>query len=68
MLDARPLDHPPEDQLVLPLREKLIDEADEGLMDIVLRHGRADTVDISACQGNHPVNLGPDPNSGIQSP
>jgi hypothetical protein len=43
------LDHPPKDQLVLPLRQKLVDEANEGLVDVVLRHGRAGPVDIRVC-------------------
>jgi hypothetical protein len=46
------LDHPPEDQLVLPLRQKLVDEANEGLVDVVLRHGRADPVDIRVCHNS----------------
>jgi hypothetical protein len=56
MLDPRALHQALEDELVLALRQELVDEAYERLMDVVLGYCGADPVDICACHEIHPIN------------
>ena len=49
VLDLRPLRHAPEQQLGAAVRQKLVDEFDEGRVHVMVGHGRPDPVDISHC-------------------
>jgi hypothetical protein len=60
MSDFRPLDHSLEKNLSFTIRQELIDEVDEGLVDVVLWDGSTNTVDIGDCHEGHLAARNPD--------
>jgi hypothetical protein len=55
VFDLRALGHSLHEKLGLPIREKLIDETDEGLVDIVLGNRRTNPVDVRSRHKSHPA-------------